>query len=163
MDVMGSGTFRGNMFKQDGRKLTAAELTELRKRGVTAVQNGESPEVVARSLCINRVTIHNWLAFYRSGGWDALSADKHGGRKPKLDGKAMRWIYDAVTMKNPEQFNFKFALWTSKMLGSIIRKKVWDITQQIVDFPFAQSAWPISSTPSLACLATRSGKSEEMA
>lgn len=109
------------MVKHDARKLTAKELSELRKRAVSAVQNGESPEVVARSLCINRVTIYGWLARYRAGGWDALVARKRGGRKPKLTGEMLRWIYNAVTMKNPEQFKFKFALWTSKMLAQIIQ------------------------------------------
>ena len=59
--------------------------------------NGESPEDVARILGISRVTIYNWLALYRSGGWDALNANKRGGRKPKLDAKAMEWLYKAIT------------------------------------------------------------------
>lgn len=111
------------MFINDARKLTAKELTELRKRAVSAVQNGESPEAVARAFCVNRVTVYGWLARYRAGGWDALSAAKRGGRKPKLDARMLRWIYEAVTMKNPEQFQFKFALWTSKMLVGIIDAK----------------------------------------
>jgi transposase len=112
-----------HMVKHDARKLTATQLTELRKRAVTAVQNGESPEVVARSLCINRVTIYGWLARYRAGGISALNASKRGGRKPKVKGSMLRWVYNAVTMKNPEQFQFQFALWTSKMLAKIIQQR----------------------------------------
>jgi len=107
----------------DARKLTHKELSDLRKRGVTAVQEGQSPETVAQSLMISRGTIYNWLSLYRSGGWQALDASKRGGRRPKLDGKAFKWIYDAVTMKRPEQFQFPFALWTSKMLVKLIKKK----------------------------------------
>lgn len=73
----------------DGRKVTHEQLTELRIRGVNAVQNGESPEAVAKALCISRTTIYDWLALYRSGAWDALSAGKRGGHKPKLDGKKL--------------------------------------------------------------------------
>ncbi len=107
----------------DARKLKHGELTELRKRGVTAVQNGESPEDVARILGISRVTIYNWLALYRNGGWDALDANKRGGRKPKLNAKSMKWLYKAITNKTPEQYRFPFVLWTSKLVGKLIKER----------------------------------------
>lgn len=107
---------------RDARKLTYDQLTELRKRAVGAVQDGESPEVVARAMGVNRATIYGWLALYRSGGWGRLDARKRGGRKPKLDAKAMKWVYRTVTMNQPKQFKFPFALWTSKMLGAVIAK-----------------------------------------
>jgi len=77
----------------DARKLDYRMLTELRKRGVASVQEGQSPEIVAKVLGINRVTIYGWLSRYRHGGWGALDAKKRGGRPPKLDGKALQWIY----------------------------------------------------------------------
>ena len=101
----------------DARKLTHTTLTELRKRAVASVQEGQSPETVAKALGINRVTIYGWLARYRSGGWTALDARKRGGGKPKLDAKAIRWVYQTVTMKNPLQPKFTFALWAAKMIG----------------------------------------------
>lgn len=107
----------------DARGLDRAKLTELRKRGVAAVQSGESPEVVARALGINRTTIYDWLALYRKGGWGALDAGKRGGRKAKLNGKAMRWIYKTVTMGNPLQYKFPFALWTREMIAKLIGDK----------------------------------------
>ena len=39
--------------RTDGRGLTHATLTELRKRGVAAVQSGESPTQVAATLGVN--------------------------------------------------------------------------------------------------------------
>lgn len=107
----------------DARRLGHTTLTELRKRGVASVQRGQSPEIVAAALGINRVTIYGWLSRYRHGGWDALDARKRGGRKPKLDGKAMRWVYNTVTLKNPLQLKFTFALWTSKMIGELIHQR----------------------------------------
>ena len=104
----------------DARRLTHKTLTELRKRAVSSVQDGQSPELVAKALGINRVTMYGWLALYRNGGWAALDARKRGGRKPKLDAKAIRWIYNIVTMKNPLQLKFTFALWTAKMVGQVI-------------------------------------------
>jgi transposase len=99
-------------------------LTELRKRGVAAVQNGESPEDVARVLGVHRATVYNWLSQYRAGGWGNLDAGKRGGRRRKLDAKAMAWIYKVVTRKDPRQFKFAFALWTSKMVGELIRERL---------------------------------------
>lgn len=98
-------------------------LTELRKRGVAIVQAGQSPEIVSLALGISRATIYGWLSRYRNGGWAALDARKRGGRKPKLDGKAIRWIYKTVTLKNPLQLKFTFALWTSKMIGQLIHEQ----------------------------------------
>ncbi len=109
--------------KHDARKLTHKELTELRIRGVASVQAGESPEVVARVFGISRMTIYNWLALYRRGGWHALDAKKRGGRPRKLDAKAIRWVYDTVTMKNPLQLRFPFALWTCAMLVHLIKRR----------------------------------------
>ena len=110
------------MNKVDCRKLSASELSELRNRAVASVQNGESPEVVARALMISRSALYSWLALYRSGGKSKLNAKKRGGRKPKVSGKVLQWIYETVTMNNPEQFKFPFALWTSKMLAALLKK-----------------------------------------
>jgi transposase len=98
-------------------------LTELRKRAVDSVQSGENPEVVSRVLGVHRGTVYGWLARYRDGGWSALDARKRGGRPPKLDGKKLKWIYDTVTMKNPAQMQFTFALWTSRMVGELIQRR----------------------------------------
>jgi len=40
----------------DARRLDHRTLTELRKRAVGSVQDGESPDVVARALSISRAT-----------------------------------------------------------------------------------------------------------
>ena len=107
----------------DARHLTHQQLTELRRRAVSAVQQGESPEAVARIMGVHRTTLYGWLALYRNGGWNRLDAKKRGGRKPKLDGTAMAWVYQVVTMGDPRQYKFKFALWNSRMLASLIRQR----------------------------------------
>jgi transposase len=108
------------MRQDDARKLDHKTLEEMRARAVRSVQNGQSPEVVAAALGINRTTIYDWLAKYRRGGWGALKAKPIPGRSPKLNGRAIKWIYDTVTQKSPLQLKFEFALWTREMIAKLI-------------------------------------------
>jgi len=107
----------------DARRLDHKTLTELRRRGVASVQKGESPALVAAALGVNERTLYRWLAAYRQGGWSKLDARKRGGRRPKLDAAAMRWIYQTVVTKSPLQLKFAFALWTAAMVRQLIRSR----------------------------------------
>src|ERR1700746_242266 len=111
------------MRKKDARRLDHATLEAMRERAVRSVQNGESPEVVARVMGVNRSTMYGWLAQYRRGGWGALKAKPLFGRPAKLDGKKLKWVYDTVTQKNPLQLSFAFALWTREMVAKLIKDK----------------------------------------
>jgi transposase len=108
------------MRKTDARKLDHKTLTTVRQRAVASVHEGHSPEIVAKTMGIARATMYGWLARYRDGGWGSLDARKRGGRPPKLDGPALQWIFRTVTMKNPLQMKFTYALWTAKMIGKVI-------------------------------------------
>src|SRR5712675_1194524 len=111
------------MRANDARRLDHATLEAMRERAVRSVQDGESPEVVADVLGINRSTIYGWLAQYRRGGWGALKAKPLFGRPPKLNARALQWVYKTVTEKNPLQLKFAFALWTRDMVGKLIKDK----------------------------------------
>src|ERR1700758_1445297 len=111
------------MRQNDARQLSHDMLEDRRRRAVMAVQEGQSPEAVGKAFGINRTTIYDWLAQYRRGGWDALKAKPVPGRPPKLSGRAIKWIYDAVTQKSPMQLKFEFALWTREMIAKLIMDK----------------------------------------
>jgi transposase len=119
------------MRTNDARRLDHATLEAMRERAVRSVHDGESPEVVARIIGINRSTIYGWLAQYRRGGWSALKAKPLFGRPPKLDGKKLNWIYNTVTQKNPMQLKFAFALWTREMVAKLIKVK-YNISLSVV-------------------------------
>jgi len=111
------------MPKTDARKLSHKTLEEIRIRAVERVQAGESPELIIKTLGFSRSCIYEWLARYRAGGWHALKAVPLKGRPAKITGRQMKWIYSTVTMKNPLQFKFEFALWTRPMIRALIREK----------------------------------------
>ena len=68
-------------------------------RAVRSVQDGESPEDVARTLRVGPRAMYRWLALYRRGGWNALKAKPLAGRPPKLDGGMLKWLYNTVTRR----------------------------------------------------------------
>jgi transposase len=119
------------MRTNDARRLDHATLEAMRERAVRSIHDGESPEVVARIIGINRSTIYGWLAQYRRGGWSALKAKPLFGRPPKLDGKKLKWIYNTVTQKNPMQLKFAFALWTREMVAKLIKVR-YNISLSVV-------------------------------
>ena len=111
------------MRNNDARKLDHKTLEAIRIRAVEQVQAGESPETVIRALGFSRACIYNWLASYRAGGWHALRARPLKGRPKKISGSQMKWIYRTVTLKNPMQYKFEFALWTRGMIRTLIHER----------------------------------------
>ena len=111
------------MPKQDARKLDHKALEAIRIRAVQQVQSGQSPEVVIQALGFSRRCIYSWLAMYRAGGWDALNAKPIAGRPKKLSARQIKWLHDAVTMKNPLQFKLPFALWTRGQIRTLLYRQ----------------------------------------
>ena len=111
------------MKRLDGRKLKHEILEAMRIRAVLAVERGESPEAVIKSLGMTRGCIYKWIAKYREGGIEALKSKPLTGRPLTLNGQQLRWIYKTIIGKNPLQLDFPYALWTREMVKELIEKK----------------------------------------
>jgi transposase len=101
------------------------ELRSQRRKEVVEVVilRNEPATLVARVHNITNRTIFSWLARYRSGGWDALKEGKRSGRPKKVSADDMRWIYDAVTMGNPTNYQLEFCLWTLNNLCALLEQE----------------------------------------
>lgn len=105
---------------------TGTELrNQERKEVVEAIVIRQEPvRLVARIYQIPERTVFDWLTRYRSGGWDALKEGFRSGRPRKVSADDMKWIYSAVTLGNPQQFQFAFCLWTLNTLRSLIAREL---------------------------------------
>ena len=90
---------------------------------VRAVQREESPKVVARVMDIPLNTLYDWLSRYRSVGWNGLRDGKKTGRPRKLSGSVMKWLYEAITLGDPRQYQFEFCLWTLQIIRKMLKKE----------------------------------------
>src|SRR5260370_10198461 len=94
--------------KTDARSFDHATLTDLRKRGVAAVQSGESPTLVAAALGVNLRSLFRWLALYRRGGWGRLDARKRGGAPPPTGRPPAPRGFDTPAPKKPPTLQISF-------------------------------------------------------
>lgn len=101
----------------------AAALYEKRRNAVEAVQRGEPVKLVARTHNVPLRTIFGWLARYRSGGWHALREKRRSGRPRKVTGAMMQWLYEAITLGDPRQFQLPFCLWTLGIIRLVLKNQ----------------------------------------
>ena len=101
----------------------AAALYEKRQNAVKAVQRGEPVSVVARTHNVPLRTIFGWLARYRQGGWQALREGRRSGRPRKVGAELMQWLYAAITLGDPRQYQLAFCLWTLGIVRLVLKKE----------------------------------------
>jgi transposase len=105
--------------------ITHATKRELRRIEVVEaiVVRGEEVTTVSRVYNTPLRTVFDWLARYRGGGWDALKEGQRSGRRRKVTGDLMKWLYNKITMGDPRQFQFPFCLWTLDIIRKILKKE----------------------------------------
>jgi len=107
-------------------RMSKIEMRNQRRRDVVeAIVNRNEPiHVAARVFNVPQRTVFEWLSWFRAEGWDGLNEKKRSGRPRKLSGTQIKWVYDCITLGNPQQFNFEFCLWTLKVLRELIRSRL---------------------------------------
>ena len=96
---------------------------EKRRAVVEAVQRGDAVAVVARVFGVAVRSVFDWLAWYRQGGWHALKEGQRSGRPRKVSPAVMRWLYRAITLGNPLQYQFEFCLWTLAIIRQLLHRE----------------------------------------
>jgi transposase len=104
----------------DGRKLNHSAREAIRIRAVQRIIDGESLEVIAKTLGYHRSAVYQLLNRYKAAGIDGLKYNKIPGKQPILSKTQKQKIFDIVTSKNPLQLKFEFALWTRQMVRDLI-------------------------------------------
>ena len=68
-------------------------------------------------------SVFDWMSWYRHGGWDALNEGRRHGRPRKVTGPVLRWLYRAITLGSPLQYQFEFSLWTLAIIRQMLRRE----------------------------------------
>jgi len=113
------------MTKIDGRTLDHKALSHIRMLAVKrVVEGGERPSEVAISLGLCRTSIYPWLRAFHDEGWEALAESIAEGPECKLTEKQRQQVRRWILGKDPRQYGFDFALWTRRIVQSLIKKRM---------------------------------------
>ena len=99
---------------------TAEELQRRRLRAVELVNQGESPEDVARFLGCGRSSVYTWLQLARED-LGRLAAKPHPGRTPRLtDGQVAE--LEGLLLKGAKAHGWRTDLWTAARAAELIER-----------------------------------------
>ena len=99
---------------------TAEELQRRRLRAVELVNQGESPEDVARFLGCGRSSVYTWLKLARED-LGRLAAKPHPGRTPRLtDGQVAE--LEGLLLKGAKAHGWRTDLWTAARAAELIER-----------------------------------------
>ena len=102
---------------------TAAAKEARRRLAIRNVLAGRTQADVADFLGVHPVTVAEWMAAYRAGGDDALTAKPVPGRPRFLTGEQEAEVGSWLRRK-PTAFGFRTDLWTAARVAQLIRDKL---------------------------------------
>ena len=96
---------------------------EKRRMAIEALSQGETASDVARVMKIPRRTLFSWVSRYRHGGEHALQDGAKSGRPRKAEVKVLQWLYNAITLGDPRQYQLPYCLWTLAIVRRLLKKE----------------------------------------
>ena len=98
----------------------AEELQRRRLRAVELVEQGESPDEVARFLGCGRSSVYTWVKLARRS-LGSLAAKPHPGPKPRLPGSQLAEL-EALLLKGAKAHGWRTELWTAARVAELIER-----------------------------------------
>ena len=118
------------MDRSTAKQLDKKTLFYLRKRVIALREKGHSNKEIATLLNLDPTTTSKWYSKYKKEGKEALKPKKAG--RPKESGRKLSkeqesHIVSLLIEKNPQQLQFKFALWTREAVKQLIEQETGQI------------------------------------
>ena len=115
------------MEKIDARKLSPRELSEKRKIAIKLREKGVPNKEVAEIVGISAQTISTYYTQYKNSGANVFKVKSAG--RPKKSGKRLSDEQESKIIRmlidtNPQQLQFKFALWTREAVKQLIFREL---------------------------------------
>src|ERR1700727_1464550 len=98
---------------------SATELERRRRQAVAAVQEGESPEAVARIMGVNRSSMYRWLRCAQVA--DGLAAKPHPGPAPRLSPEQQQRL-ERLLLEGAKAHGWLNELWTCARVRVLIQR-----------------------------------------
>lgn len=97
---------------------------EVRQRAtvIRLLHLGQKPEVVARQQLVSVPTVYNWHKLWREQGIEGLANKSKTGRPAKAT-EAYCQKLEELLEKEPADFGYRFAIWTSDRLRAHLEKE----------------------------------------
>lgn len=98
---------------------SSIDLERRRQQAVRVVEEGESPETVARVFGVNRSSVYRWLNLSRQPG--GLAAKIHPGPAPRLSHELHQRL-EALLLEGAKAHGWSNSLWTCARVVELIRR-----------------------------------------
>jgi Transposase and inactivated derivatives len=97
---------------------------EVRQRAtvIRLLHLGHKPKAVAEQHMVSVATIYNWHKLWREQGIEGLANRKKTGRPSKATEAYCRKL-EEVLAKEPAEYGYRFAIWTSDRLRAHLEKE----------------------------------------
>jgi len=101
-------------------KGSSAELEQRRRQAVALLDQGMKPTHVARAMGVSRASVSRWSDSYLQGGAEALAAQPHPGRQPKLTAR-QRDRLARLLQQGPGRLGYHSELWTLRRVAEVVQ------------------------------------------